>query len=67
MSKKFKAINRLTGEDWKPKKIDTGKQYLVLYDSGYAVVVTEDFYTYIEPLDTKEWEVVMKGSKHETN
>ncbi len=67
MSKKFKAINRLTGEDWKPKKIVTGKQYLVLYDSGYAAVVTEDFYTYIEPLDTKEWRVIMKGSKHETN
>lgn len=67
MSKKFKAINKLTGEYWKPTQRLNVKQYLVLYDSGYAAVVTEDFYTFIEPLDTKEWEVIMKGSKHETN
>lgn len=67
MSKKFKANNRLTGEDWKPTQRLNVKQYLVLYDSGYAAVVTEDFYTFIEPLDIKEWRVIMKGSKHETN
>ena len=60
MSKKFKAVDRETGEVWKPSK--NQKQYLVLYDSGYAAVVTEDFYSYIEPLDTKIWKVVMRDS-----
>lgn len=53
MSKKFHAVNRKTGERWRPEK--GKKQYLVMYDSGYLAKVTQDFYTYIEPLDTKEW------------
>ena len=56
MSKKFYAENRITGERWKPAK----KQYLVMYDNGYLGVVTEDFYTYIEPLSTKEWKIIVK-------
>ena len=31
MSKKFWAINRQTGERWKPVR----GEYLVMYDSGY--------------------------------
>ena len=61
MSKKFHAVNRETGERWKPKyneKIGR-KQYLVMYDSGYIGVVTEDFYTYISPLDPREWKIVL--------
>jgi len=61
MSKKFYAVHRETREKWKPKK-DT-KQYLVMYDSGYLAVVTQDFYTFIEPLDTREWETI-KPIKH---
>lgn len=56
MSKKFYAVDRITGERWKP----TGTQYLVMYDSGYLAVVTQDFYTYIAPLDTKKWKIVNK-------
>lgn len=58
MSKKFYAVNKQTGERWKPQREQ--KQYLVMYDSGYLAVVTVDFYTYIEPLDTEEWDVVLK-------
>lgn len=58
MAKKFHAINRKTGEKWKPE--EGKKQYLVMYDSGYLAVVTEDFYTFILPLDPKEWRVVVK-------
>ena len=58
MSKKFWAVNRITGEKWKPNGNDVSvRQYLVMYDSGYLAVVSEDFYTYITPLDAKEWEV----------
>lgn len=58
MSKKFYAENRITGDKWKPAK--NTKQYLVMYDSGYLGVVTEDFYTYICPLSSKEWKIVVK-------
>ena len=57
MSRKFYAINRETGERWKPEK---EKQYLVMYDSGYLAVVTEDFYTYINPLNTAIWKTIIK-------
>jgi len=63
MSKKFYAVNRKTGEIWKPIKKYTSfgfKQYLVMYDSGYCAVVTHDFYIDIEPLDLKIWKVFMK-------
>lgn len=60
MSKKFYAVNRLTGEKWKPSKKNVNKEYLVMYDSGYLAVVTEGFYIHIEPLNKKEWEIVVK-------
>jgi len=59
MSKKFWAENRLTGEKWKPEK--GKKQYLVMYDSGYIAIITEDFYTYISPLDIKIWRVIKRN------
>jgi len=57
MSRKFHAVNRFTGEKWKPET-QAGKQYLVMYDSGYLAVVTQDFYTSIEPLDYHIWKKV---------
>ena len=65
MSKKFWAVNRTTGVRWKPEIDRPGiHQYLMMYDSGYLAVVTEDFYTYITPLNAKEWEV--KTREHES-
>lgn len=63
MSKKFYAVHRETGERWKPSRFHD-KQYLVMYDSGYLAVVTDDFYTHIEPLDPKTWKSVVKNSTH---
>ncbi len=65
MSRKFYAINRRTGERWKPKTENNSDssvehQYLVMYDSGYVAVVSHNFYTHIEPLDTKVWKVINK-------
>lgn len=61
MSKKFYAINRVTGERWKPdKSLGYKSQYLVMYDSGYLAIISQEFYTHIEPLDTKIWEAVVK-------
>ncbi len=57
MKKKFYAVHRETGQKWKKTKADV-IQYLVMYDSGYLAVVTEDFYTYIEPLDPTFWKTV---------
>lgn len=31
-----------------------------MYDSGYIAVVSEDYYTFIKPLDPKLWEKVEK-------
>ena len=56
MKKRFYAINRQTGEKWKPEP--SLKNYLVMYDSGYLAVVTEGFYTHIEPLCTKTWKKI---------
>jgi hypothetical protein len=53
VSKKFHAERRDTGERWIPEK--DRKQYLVMYDSGYLAVITEDFYTYITPLNKSDW------------
>jgi hypothetical protein len=58
MSKKFYAEDRDTGERWKPEK--GKKQYLVMYDSGYLAVVTEDFYTFINPMNVSRWKAVFK-------
>ncbi len=59
MSRKFKAVNRITGEEWKPSG-NYKRTYLVMYDSGYLAVVKEDGWggTFISPLDPKEWMVV---------
>lgn len=60
MSKKFYAEHKITRERWKPEK---GKrQYLVMYDSGYLAVVTEDFYTFIEPLDNRLYQTIIKDN-----
>lgn len=59
MSKKFYAVNRETGDKWKP---EIPKQYLVMYDSGYLAVVTLDFYVSIEPLDPTKWKTVTKDT-----
>ena len=61
MSKKFWAENRITGERWRPEK--GTKQYLVMYDSGYLAVVTEDFYQYVMPLDPTEWRCVLRQER----
>ena len=63
MSKKFWAENRTTGERWTPRKGTLAKQYLVMYDSGYLAVVEEDFYTYIHPLDPKEWKLCRRKNE----
>lgn len=67
MSKKFYAVHRETGERWKPHTaIQTthgGRQkpFLVMFDSGYAGVISKDgFYTYLDKLDPKVWKVVVK-------
>ena len=70
MSKKFYAVNRETGEEWKGKKPrksdfgngDSAKEYLMMYDSGYLAVVSEPdggWHTYITPLDPKIWKTVI--------
>ena len=56
MSRKFYATRVGTGERWRPDPKYT-HQYLVMYDSGYLAVVTEDFYTSIEPLCRKTWQL----------
>lgn len=58
MSKKFHAEHRVTGERWKPES--NQRQYLVMYDSGRLAVITEDYYTYIQPLDVTVWKKVQK-------
>ena len=57
MSKKFYLKHRETGERFVPNR----NNYPVLYDSGRAAFVTFDgFYTYISPVDTRLWELVIK-------
>jgi len=57
MSKKFYAVNRETGERWKPKSDPDYNSYLVMYDSGYLAVVEDSGWrTYITPLNPKIWE-----------
>lgn len=67
MSKKFYAVSRKTGECWKPHESvqmshrGAHKPFLVLFDSGYAgVVSTDGFYTYLDKLDPRTWKVVIK-------
>lgn len=61
MSRKFYAVHRQTGERW--KKSGTAHQYLVMYDSGRLAVVTQDFYTSIEPLNNHIWRTVIAEPK----
>lgn len=61
MSRKFYAINRETGERWKPDKTKE-KHFLVMYDSGYLAEVESDgWYTYISTLDPSVWRKVENG------
>jgi hypothetical protein len=59
MSKKFYAVNRNTGNKWKPNHRGN---CLGMYDSGYLAEVDEsDPYTVvITKLDTKVWRKVVK-------
>lgn len=59
MSKKFYAVNRETGERWKPNK-NKDANYLVMYDSGYLAEVEQDFYAFIKPLSPKIWKTIIK-------
>lgn len=65
MSRKFFAVDRVTGERWTPDPRQT-KQYLVMYDSGYLAVVTEYRYegSSIQPLDPKKWRKVLQGEEN---
>jgi hypothetical protein len=65
MSKKFHAVHRETGQKWKSQS--DKHQYLVMFDSGYLAVVTEDFYTYIAPLDSTIWKLVTKSKPDTTD
>lgn len=62
MSKKFTAINRETGEQWKPRK--DKKEFLVMYDSGYLAVICDNGWdgNSINPLDAKVWRKEVKPS-----
>ena len=70
MSRLFYAVNRETGERWKPSsKIDRyyggpRKQYLMMYDSGYFAVVSDYGYAgrSISDLCTKTWKIVFNDS-----
>ena len=64
MSRKFYAVNRLSGESWKPNPhlSKKDKEFLVMYDSGYLAVVWVSLWeTSINPLDPKIWEKVLQG------
>jgi hypothetical protein len=62
MSRLFYAVNRETGERWKPCK-SYNKEYLFMYDSGYLGVCSYDgFYTHTSPLCNKTWKVVFNES-----
>jgi len=57
VSVKFYAVNRHTNE----RLLLPKGSYLVLYDSGYGAVVTQDFYTSIRPLSS-EYKIVFKNN-----
>jgi hypothetical protein len=64
MSRLFYAVNRETGERWKnDSNLCEGGAFLVLYDSGYAAVVSSDgWYTHISPLCNKTWKIIFNDS-----
>ncbi len=55
MSKKFYAVNRATGDKWKPK---CKGNFLVMLDSGYLAEVSGygEWEPSITPLNPKIWE-----------
>jgi len=65
MSKKFYAVNRATGERWKPSTSFGRKHgergfyhFLVMYDSGLlAEVEMDSTYQRITSLDTSVWKL----------
>lgn len=66
MSKKFYAVNRETGEKWKPNARHKEKQYLMMYDSGYLAIIIEYVNSIgIYPLDPKIWKTVIKENTKE--
>lgn len=64
MSKRWKVVNKQTGEPWMPDSSITQKQFLMLFDSGFPAVVTDygwDGY-HVLSLDPKQWKVVWKAT-----
>jgi len=63
MSRLFYAVNRETGERWKPCEYED-VNYLAIDDSGCFVEVRSSGYyeTYIDPLCSKTWKVVFNKS-----
>lgn len=60
MNKKWKAINKVTGEPWEPSS--DKDQFLVMYDTGVVDVVTDagwDGYRF-EPLDMTKYYILYK-------
>ena len=62
MSKKWKAINKVTGEPWKPSS--DRHQFLVMYDTGFVAVVTDAEWDghWFDPLCRETYEIVFKES-----
>ena len=60
MSKKWKAINKVTGEPWKPSS--DRHQFLVMYDTGFVAVVTDAGWDghWFDPLDMTKYYIVYK-------
>lgn len=66
MSKKWKAINKVTGEPWKPSS--DRHQFLVMDNTGFIAVATDYGYDgyYFEPLDMTQYYIVYKRKWLET-
>lgn len=73
MSRLFYAVNRETGERWKPATdnpefyagTDVERQYLMAYDSGEVVIAEEYYWGEVNigyPLCNKTWKVVFNSS-----
>jgi len=68
MSRKFYAVNRHTGERWKPNpRQEKGDNFLIMCDSGFLVEAT--FIPWngfiLKPLDPKIWKKVMQRETDE--
>lgn len=65
MSKKFYAVDRLTGKRWEPKiDYEGNTEFLMMYDSGYLAVVKDCGYDghSVKPLDNSKWKTVIKDN-----